>query len=166
MNDSPPGPVTVADQIMAAWGQHISDPDKGQHRHQILTDVRVYTDRWTGRIIAPAGASVNVSKDTVSSVYRVNPGWITIEHGDHAGEALITVSYFEPAEMDPTTLEGAWKKRVSRTGGPMPKTHLEDVTDDPNTEERPPGSSPTRTSTPSRPPTSPTSQAPCASHPC
>ncbi|MBP5918767.1 hypothetical protein F3K34_44080 [Streptomyces sp. LBUM 1486] len=133
VNDSPPGPVTVADQIMAAWGQHISDPDKGQHRHQILTDVRVYTDRWTGRIIAPAGASVNVSKDTVSSVYRVNPGWITIEHGDHAGEALITVSYFEPAEMDPTTLEGAWKKRVSRTGGPMPKTHLEDVTDDPNT---------------------------------
>jgi hypothetical protein len=128
-----PAPVTLADQIMAAWEQHISNPDKGQHRHQILTDVHVYTDRWTGRIIAPAGASVNVTRDAVSSVYRVNPGWIRIDHGDHAGEARLTVSYAQPAELDPATLEGAWKKRVSRTGGPMPKTHLEQVTDDPNT---------------------------------
>lgn len=133
MNQGPAAPVTVADQIMASWGRHISDADRGQHRHQILTDVCIYTDRWTGRIIAPSGASVNVAKDTVSSVYRVAPGWIDIAHGDHAGEALITVWYSAPAELDPATLQGAWKKRVATAGGAMPKTHLEQVTDDPNT---------------------------------
>ncbi|WP_046248840.1 type IV secretory system conjugative DNA transfer family protein [Streptomyces sp. MBT28] len=133
VNQTAPGPVTLADTILAAWEAHISNPDTGQHKHQILTDVTVYTDRWTGRIIAPAGASVNVTKNTVSSVYRTNPGWISLDHGDHAGEAHLTVSYNAPAELDPTTLQGAWKSRVACTGGTMPKTHLEDVTDDPNT---------------------------------
>jgi|SRR5690348_3964258 len=132
-NQTTPGPVTLADKILAAWEAHISNPDHGQHKHQLLTDVSVYTDRWTGRIIAPAGASVTVSKDTISSVYKVNTGWIDIQHGTHAGEAHITVSYNAPAELDPTTLQGAWKKHVAVTGGTMPKTHLEDVTDDPNT---------------------------------
>lgn len=132
-NRTAPGPVTLADKILAAWEAHISSPDTGQHKHQILTDVTVYTDRWTGRIIAPAGASVNVAKDAISSVYRTNPGWIDLQHGDHAGEALVTVSYNAPAELNPDTLQGAWKKRVATTGGTMPKTHLEQVTDDPNT---------------------------------
>lgn len=134
LNHGPAAPITLADQIMASWGKHISDPDNGQHRHQVLTDVTVYTDRWTGRITAPAGTSVNVSKEAVSSVYKKNPGWIHIEHGDHAGEARITVHYSAPAELDPSTLAGAWKKRLARPGGLMPKTHLEDVTYDPNTE--------------------------------
>ncbi|WP_086733244.1 type IV secretory system conjugative DNA transfer family protein [Streptomyces glaucescens] len=133
VNQTIPGPVTLADQILAAWEAHISNPDSGQHKHQILADVTVYTDRWTGRVIAPAGASVTVSKEAVSSVYRVNAGWISLEHGAHAGEALITVSYSAPAELDPNTLAGAWKKRVACSGGSMPKTHLENVTDDPNT---------------------------------
>lgn len=132
-NTATPKPVTLADTILAAWEAHISNPDTGQHKHQILTDVTVYTDRWTGRIIAPAGASVTVSKEAISSVYRVNTGWISIEHGAHAGEALITLSYSAPAELDPNTLQGAWKKRVACAGGTMPKTHLENVTDDPNT---------------------------------
>ncbi|MFG2276684.1 type IV secretory system conjugative DNA transfer family protein [Streptomyces chartreusis] len=134
INQGPGEPVTLADQIIASWGRHISDADKGQHRHQILTDVTVYTDRWTGRIIAPAGASVTVTKESVSSVYRRNPAWIEITHGDHSGEAHITVNHHAPAELDPNTLAGAWKKRLARPGGLMPKTHLEDVTYDPNTE--------------------------------
>lgn len=133
VNQAAPGPVTLADKILAAWEAHIANPDTGQHKHQVLTDVTVYTDRWTGRIIAPAGASVNVTKEAISSVYRTNTGWITLTHGDHAGEALLTVSYNAPAELDPNTLQGAWKKRVACTGGTMPKTHLEQVTDDPNT---------------------------------
>jgi len=133
VSQGPGKPVTLAGQIMASWDAHISHPDHGQHRHQVLTDVCVYTDRWTGRIIAPAGASVNVTREAVSSVYRRSPAWIDIRHGDHAGEALITVHYNAPAELDPNTLQGAWKKRVAVTGGAMPKTHLEDVTDDPNT---------------------------------
>lgn len=127
------GPVTAADQIMADWHRHISNPDNGHHKGQVLTDVTVYTNRWTGRIVAPAGAAVSVTKDTVSSVYRRNPGWIDITHGDHAGEARITVNHQAPAELDPNTFEGAWKKRVACSGGTMPKTHLENVTDDPNT---------------------------------
>lgn len=130
---APAGPVTLAGQIMAAWEAHISHPDTGAHRHQVLTDVRVYTDRWTGRILAPAGAAVTVATPAVSSVYRKNPACIDIRHGNHAGEALITVTHKEPAELDPNTLQGAWKKRVAITGGSMPKTHLENVTDDPNT---------------------------------
>ncbi|MFF7476663.1 hypothetical protein [Streptomyces sp. NPDC008092] len=127
------GPVTAADEIMAAWHQHISNPDTGIHKGQVLTDILVYADRWTGRILAPAGNAVTVTKETVSSVYRRNPGWISISHGDHSGEARITVNHQPPAELDPTTLEGAWKRRVACPGGTMPKTHLEQVTDDPNT---------------------------------
>jgi hypothetical protein len=127
------GPVTAADQILADWHAHISNPDNGVHKGQVLTDVTVYTNRWTGRIVAPAGAAVTVAKETVSSVYRRNPSWIELTHGDHAGEARITVNHQAPAELDPSTLEGAWKKRVACSGGTMPKTHLENVTDDPNT---------------------------------
>lgn len=132
-NKGAPGPVTLAGKIMAAWEEHISNPDGGTHRHQVLTDVTVYTDRWTGRILAPAGSGVSVTKETVSSVFKTNAGWIDIKHGDHAGEARVSVSYTAPAELDPNTLQGAWKKRVACSGGTMPKTHLEDVTDDPNT---------------------------------
>lgn len=127
------GPVTVADQILKSWGKHISHPDGGTHRHQVLTEVRVGVDRWTGRIMAPAGCGVSVTKEAVSSVYQVPAPWITITPGAHAGEAQIEVSLKAPAELDPTTLAGAWKKRVARPGGLMPKTHLEQVTDDPNT---------------------------------
>ncbi|MFG2540662.1 type IV secretory system conjugative DNA transfer family protein [Streptomyces sp. NPDC048511] len=132
-NDATPAPVTLAGKILAAWEEHISNPDGGRHRHQVLTDVTVYTNRWTGRILAPAGSGVTVSKEAVSSVYKTNAAWIDIEHGDHAGEARLSVSYTAPAELNPDTLQGAWKKRVACSGGTMPKTHLEDVTDDPNT---------------------------------
>ncbi|MGW2739109.1 type IV secretory system conjugative DNA transfer family protein [Streptomyces sp. NPDC001288] len=127
------GPVTAADQIMATWDRYISNTDNGTNKGQVLTDVIVYTDRWTGRILAPSGNAVTVTKDTVSSVYHRNATWITISHGDHSGEARITVNHQPPAELDPTTLEGAWKRRVAVAGGTMPKTHLEQVTDDPNT---------------------------------
>jgi hypothetical protein len=134
-------PVTLADGIIQAWGRHISHPDHGQHKHQILTAVHAYTDpanpqkilRWTGKILAPAGHSVNVSKEAISSTYKVNPAWVDLTAGDHAGEAHITVNYQRPAELDPTTLAGAYTKYVARPGGLMAKTHLEDVTHDPNT---------------------------------
>lgn len=130
---------TDADDVRRKWGVFISDPDCGKHKHQVLEDVFVYVDqtgkiiRWTGRILAPAGSSVTVAEASVSSVYQVPAAWIGMEPGGHAGEVLISVDYKAPVELDPDTLEGAWKKRVARTGGVMPKTHLEGVTDDPNT---------------------------------
>lgn len=135
----------LTEAIMRAWAQHISHPEHGEHRHQVLTDVVIHFDtdehtgrqipvRWSGRILAPAGASVTVKAASVSSTFRTNPAWIDITAGTHAGEALISVSYTAPAELDPNTLAGAWRKRVARSGGLMPKTHLEKVTYDPNTE--------------------------------
>ncbi|MEU1078160.1 MULTISPECIES: hypothetical protein [unclassified Streptomyces] len=137
-------PATLAEQILRAWGTVISHHDTGSHKHQVLTDVHVYISaadptvlvRWTGRILAPAGTSVPVNhslKLAVSSLYKTNPAWITIRPGEHAGEAHITVNYQRPAELDPTTLAGAWAKYAARPGGLMPHTHLEQVQPDPNT---------------------------------
>ncbi|MGS2592139.1 type IV secretory system conjugative DNA transfer family protein [Streptomyces hebeiensis] len=138
--DTPGKPATIADAIVMAWGRHISNPTNGAHKHQVLANVLAYTDpatgntvRWTGTILAPASRSVSVSKDTVSSVYKVQPGWVDIIPGDHAGEARIEVSMKAPAKLDPSTLEGSWMKYVARPGGLMAKTHLENITDDPNT---------------------------------
>lgn len=130
----------IADAIIETWGHHISHHKVGAHKHQVLTNVLVYTEpgsgkvlRWTGKILAPMGSGVSVTKETVSSVYKANAAWIDIDPGDHAGEALIAVSMKAPAKLDPSTLEGAWMKYVARPGGLMAKTHLEKVTNDPNT---------------------------------
>lgn len=135
-----PAAPSLTEAIMRQWADHISHPERGTHRHQVLADVVVDFDtdqhgrrrpfRWRGRILAPAGASVSVKKENVSSAYRT--AYIDIKAGSHAGEALVTVSYKAPAELDPSTLAGAWNKRVARPGGLMPKTHLEKVTKDPN----------------------------------
>lgn len=135
----PPGIAAVhteptgADEILRLWGQHISNPDTGQNRGQVLT-VRTYSNlRWQGTITAPVGQSVTVTADTVSSVYRKPAPWITFKPGTHAGERHITVNLVAPAELDETTLTGAWKKWVSKSGGLMAGTKLENVQDDPNT---------------------------------
>lgn len=129
-----PHPIrTPADQIVALWGRHISDPESGAHRGQILTLRTLGTARWTGTITAPIGTSVSVTPDTVSSVYRVPTEWITLTPGAHAGESHIRVNLTPPPELDPTTLTGAWKKWVARKGGLMTDTHLVDVQPDPNT---------------------------------
>ncbi|MGW7283956.1 DNA translocase FtsK [Streptomyces sp. NPDC054847] len=119
--------------ILQSWGQNISHPDHGSHRGQILTLTSLTPRAWTGTITAPAGQSVTVNADTVSSVYQRPAAWITFAPGAHAGERRITVNLTPPAELDTTTLAGAWKKWVSRKGGLMPGTHLEDIRDDPNT---------------------------------
>ncbi|MDX3342708.1 hypothetical protein V5N34_35080 [Streptomyces baarnensis] len=130
VNTGDPGPVSLADKMIAAWGRVISDPKTGRHRNQVLSDVVIYRDRWTGRITAALGDSVNVSKESVSSLFRQPPEQIDITFGTHSGEALITVWYTQRAELDPSTLEGAWKRVRARI---LPKTHLEEVGADENT---------------------------------
>ncbi|WP_060888529.1 type IV secretory system conjugative DNA transfer family protein [Streptomyces scabiei] len=126
-------PLTEEDLILQAWGTHISHPAQGTNREQILQVRTLSATRWTGTITAPTGQAVTVTPDTVSSVYRLPAQWITIKPGVHAGEATITVNLTAPAEFDPTTLAGAWRKWAARSGGVMADTHLEDVQDDPNT---------------------------------
>ncbi|MFD5899152.1 type IV secretory system conjugative DNA transfer family protein [Streptomyces sp. NPDC060366] len=126
-------PATAADHILQRWGQHISDPQSGAHRNQILTLRTLGPTRWTGTITAPTGASVNVTAGTVSSVYQIPTAWITFTPGAHEGERHITVNLTAPAELDTNTLAGAWRKWAARSGGIMAGTHLEDVQPDPNT---------------------------------
>ncbi|MFF9287527.1 type IV secretory system conjugative DNA transfer family protein [Streptomyces griseosporeus] len=129
----PPQHLTPDQQIAYLWAQHISNPHTGSHKQQELTVHTLSAQRWTGTITAPTGQSVTVTADKVSSVYHVNPAWITLTPGAHTGEAHITVNLQPPAELDPRTLAGAWRKWVARNGGIMTGTHLEDVQTDPNT---------------------------------
>lgn len=129
-NTGDPAPVSLADKMIAAWGRVISDPKTGRHRNQVLSDVVIYTDRWEGRITAALGDSVNVSKESVSSLFGRSVDHIDLKFGMHSGEALITVWYTQRAELDPSTLEGAWKRVRARI---LPKTHLEEVGADVNT---------------------------------
>ncbi|MFI0929698.1 hypothetical protein ACH4TP_38105 [Streptomyces sp. NPDC021012] len=123
--------ITPAEQILQSWGRHISHPTGGAHKMQVLTLRTVAADRWTGSITAPVGTSVNVTRETVSSVYQVPTDWILIHGGTHSGERHITVNYTPPAELDPTTLAGAWTKYVATTV--MKGSHLEQVQEDPAT---------------------------------
>lgn len=125
--------LTDEQHIIRLWSQHISDPEKGAHRRQELTLRTVGPTRWKGTITAPMGEAVTVKAETVSSVYRTNAAWVTFYKGSHAGEQHLVVNYTAPADLDPTTLTGAWKKFAARPGGLMAKTHLEEVTPDPNT---------------------------------
>ncbi|MFR9794249.1 type IV secretory system conjugative DNA transfer family protein [Streptomyces sp. MB22_4] len=130
---TPPLPQTPEQQILHAWGQHISHPDNGSHRGQTLRLRTISAYRWQGTITAPTGTTVTVTKDAISSVYRVPTEWITLRTGAHAGEANITVNLQPPADLDTSTLAGAWKKWAARNGGIMAGTHLEDTQPDPNT---------------------------------
>ena len=133
-----PQPETAAEEIAYRWHQIISNRETGTNKNQHLT-VRTYSShRWQGTITAPAGQSVTVTADTISSAYQDTPyqvraEWITFKNGAHSGERHITVSLIPPLELDTSTLQGAWRKWVSRTGGVMAGTHLENVQTDPNT---------------------------------
>ncbi|MFJ2110598.1 hypothetical protein ACIOEX_01495 [Streptomyces sp. NPDC087850] len=126
-------PASAADLIAQRWGHHISHPKTGTHRGQILTVATLTPTRWAGIISAPTGTSVTVTPATVSSVYEIPTEWITMKPGSHAGERLITANLTTPAELDPSTLAGAWKKWLAKTNGLMTGTHLENIQDDPNT---------------------------------
>ncbi|MFE6412561.1 type IV secretory system conjugative DNA transfer family protein [Streptomyces sp. NPDC057837] len=129
---------TPAKQIAYRWYEIISNHDTGTHKGQELEIHSLSHRGWTGTITARPGQSVTVTADTVSSAYQATPyqapaAWITLTPGAHSGEAHITVNLQPPAELDPSTLAGAWKKWVARKNGLMEGTHLEDVQHDPNT---------------------------------
>ncbi|NJA59179.1 type IV secretory system conjugative DNA transfer family protein [Streptomyces sp. NEAU-H3] len=126
-------PLTDADQILHRWGTHISHPDKGTHRGQVLTLHTLTPQHWAGHITARAGQAVTVTTETVSSVYEKPSSWISITPGPHAGVKEITVNLTKPANLDTSTLQGAWSKWAARKGGLMEGTHLEQIQDDPNT---------------------------------
>ncbi|MFD8839835.1 hypothetical protein [Streptomyces griseofuscus] len=130
---APPPPQTPEQQILHAWGQHISHPDTGSHRGQTLRLRTISAYRWQGTITAPIGSTVTVTQEAVSSIYRIPTEWITLRTGAHAGEANITVNLQAPAELDTSTLAGAWRKWAARTGGLMEGTHLKNIQPDPNT---------------------------------
>ncbi|MFI8932475.1 hypothetical protein ACIG3E_33025 [Streptomyces sp. NPDC053474] len=129
--NTPPLPPTEPEAIMKLWGRYISDPRNGTHKHQVLSDVVVRPRVWTGVITAPAGAAVTVTEAAVSSVFRIPAPQVKITDGYHAGDRRITVHRQAPAELDPSTLAGAWRKWVASSV--MPGSHLVDVQQDPFT---------------------------------
>jgi hypothetical protein len=132
-NPPQPAPGTPR-EVIHQWGQYISTPNTGSHPLQILTLTHFTPKRqWTGTIDAPTGKPCTVTAEAVSTVYRVPTAWITIGEGAHSGQRTITVNLTAPPELDTRTLEGAWRKWVTKPGGLMAGTHLENVTDDPNT---------------------------------
>ncbi|WP_223772464.1 hypothetical protein [Streptomyces sp. 135] len=128
---APTLPPTQWQLIMQAWAKTISHPENGTNKGQVLSDLVVRPKQWTGTITAPAGIAVNVTKETVSSVYRVDPAWIRFAEGAHAGQRRITVNLVAPADLDTSTLEGAWAKWVAPRV--MKGSHLEEVQPDPMT---------------------------------
>jgi hypothetical protein len=133
-----PEPLTAAEQIAYRWHQIISNRETGTHKGQNIEIRTLSTMRWQGTISAPAGQSVTVTADTVSSAYQSTPyqlpaAWISFKPGAHSGERHITVNLVPPIELDTSTLHGAWRKWAARSGGVMAGTHLEDVQTDPNT---------------------------------
>ncbi|MER5277796.1 type IV secretory system conjugative DNA transfer family protein [Streptomyces sp. NPDC002809] len=122
---------SVGEAIARHWKRHISHLKTGTHRGQELTLTTLTPTRFAGIITAPTGASVTVTPSTVSSVYRIDAAQITLKPGAHDGERLITVNLVTPAELDPTTLAGAWTKYVSPAV--MKGSHLEEVQTDPAT---------------------------------
>lgn len=131
--NAPAVPPNDPDDVTGRWYRHISHPEHGTNRRQDLLDCIIRPNYWTGRITAPAGVAVNITRETVSSVYQVDPAWVKMRPGAHAGERLIRVYRNAPAELDPTTLQGAYAKYAARPGGLMAKTHLEEAQKDPNT---------------------------------
>ncbi|MEV3996732.1 type IV secretory system conjugative DNA transfer family protein [Streptomyces halstedii] len=132
----PAAPAAIAapaDHIVRRWAQHISHPKNGTHRGQELTLTTLTPTRWAGIITAPTGGTATVTPDAISSVYQIPATWITMQPGTHTGERLITVNLTAPADLDPSTLAGAWRKWVSKTNGLMAGTYLQDIQDDPNT---------------------------------
>ncbi|MFF7631456.1 type IV secretory system conjugative DNA transfer family protein [Streptomyces cyaneofuscatus] len=124
---------TPGEELVRHWAQHISHPRTGTHRGQELTLTTLTPTRWAGIITAPTGAQATVTPDAISSVYQVPTTWVTLQPGAHAGEKLITVNLAPPADLDPSTLAGAWRKWLSKPNGLMAGTHLQDIQDDPNT---------------------------------
>ncbi|MFD7980206.1 DNA translocase FtsK [Streptomyces sp. NPDC059071] len=124
-------PFTPADEILLLWSRHISHPDHGKHKQQELTLRTVTNEKWTGTITASAGASVNVTAETISSVYQVPVERVHVRAGAHAGERHLTVHLTAPPSLDTTTLAGAWAKWVATTV--MKGSHLEEIQHDPAT---------------------------------
>jgi len=128
--DAPAAPVPNA--ICTVWARYISSPD-GTHPGQELHLYKSTPEQWSGTIQAPAGKAATVTRETVSSVYRVPLDQVVIEPGESAGEQRIEVHLTALTPLDDATLAGLWAKRIARKGGLLPDTHLEEIQPDPAT---------------------------------
>ncbi|MER6610244.1 hypothetical protein ABT282_31120 [Streptomyces sp. NPDC000927] len=126
------GPSGNGNEIYARWARLISGP-KGPHHGRELSGLTITDKRWRGIITAPEGMEARLTPEIVSAAYRVDPDWVTIEPGRHTGEQTITVLTVAPPADQATGLAALWRKRIGRSGGLMPHTHLEDLQADPNT---------------------------------
>jgi len=127
-------PATPVDDVLLRWHTYISS-DQGAHPRQELILTGHGPEAWTGIIETEPGRPVTVTADAVSGVYRIPAGQVHITDGPHTSSKAITVHLVAPTVDHPQyhDLAAKWLKRVARRGGTMPGTHLEGITEDPNT---------------------------------
>ncbi|MER8103862.1 hypothetical protein [Kitasatospora sp. NPDC094016] len=132
--DPEPARDARVEKILGLWDVHISG-EYGAHTGQHLTLHGVSETDWDGLIQAAPGRPVTVTAETVSGVYRIPADWITIADGPHASSKRVLVRLTAPTQDESRfgELETRWLKRVARSGGCMPGTHLEGLTPDPAT---------------------------------
>lgn len=130
-----PAPVqTPEGEVLQRWLDYIASED-GQHPGQHLELTGHCPEAWEGTIHAVPGRPVSVTKETVSGVYGVPGQRVHITDGPHASTRHIHVDVVAPSVDEPqySELEALWLRRVARSGGCMPGTHLEGAVEDPAT---------------------------------
>lgn len=126
--------ASPVDEILYRWHTYISGENgarPGQHLH--LTGHG--QDAWEGIIQAQPGRPVDVDAEVISGVYQINPAWISIKPGPHTSSRHVLVHTTAPVveQAQYSALEALWLRRVARSGGCMPGTHLEGAIADPAT---------------------------------
>lgn len=127
------GKKSEVDQILHLWHEHISGPE-GLHVGNELTVWTHSPEGWNGRIEAPAGKAVEVSAETISSLYQVPVSQVFMAPGASMRHMLLTVLLQEYGEGTAGAgLAGEWQRRVAAKGKLLPGTHLEQIQTDPKT---------------------------------
>jgi hypothetical protein len=129
-----PAPQTPSNDVLLRWHQYISG-ENGAHPGQHLHLTAHGPDAWEGILEADPGRSVDVTRETVSGVYRIPVDWVRITDGPHTSSKHILVHTTRPAVDQPqySALEALWLQRVAAKSGCMPGTHLNGIVPDPAT---------------------------------
>lgn len=120
--------------VLQRWLDYIAS-ENGQHPGQHLILTGHGPEAWEGTIHAVPGRPVSVTKETVSGVYGIPMAQVHMTEGQHSSTAHIHVDVVAPVVdvAEYSALEALWLRRVARSGGCMPGTHLEGTVPDPAT---------------------------------
>lgn len=134
---APAAPVaaqTPEGDVLQRWLDYIAG-EGGTHSGQHLVLTGYSPEAWEGTIHSMPGRPVSVTAETVSGVYGVPEARVHLIDGPHTSSRHIRVDVVAPTVdvAEYSALEALWLRRVARSGGCMPGTHLEGAVPDPAT---------------------------------